>query len=314
VNLQGRAYILEALTIASEGVADFATIDRIMTEGMGFRMGPFALMDLTGIDINFAASSAIYEGFQHDPRLRTVPLHAQMAKAGLLGRKTGQGFYTYPAGAPDHQRSDIAAQASGAHISLRVVEPDNERATVLRGLIDQAGMRTGDDGIELVAPLGEDCATVCVRLGLDPARTVAVDLAGMHRRFITVMAAIGGGAAAHSVAAWLVSQGFAVEVIEDSPGFVLQRIVAMIGNLGCDLVQTGTASPEAVDLAMKLAQNYPLGPIEMVDHLGVRQTHEIMRNLQAITGSDRYRPSLWLRRRALLGLDIREPHDRNAHA
>jgi 3-hydroxybutyryl-CoA dehydrogenase len=76
----------------------------------------------------------------------------------------------------------------------------------------------------------------------------------------------------------------------------------MIANLGCELAQIGIASPQDVDLAMKLAQNYPKGPIELADWLGVSKVHEIMRQLQAITGSDRYRPSLWVRRRALLGL------------
>src|ERR1043165_1153985 len=62
VNLQGRAYVLEALAIFQECVADQATIDRIMRDAAGFRMGPFELMDLTGIDVNFAASTYIYEG------------------------------------------------------------------------------------------------------------------------------------------------------------------------------------------------------------------------------------------------------------
>jgi 3-hydroxybutyryl-CoA dehydrogenase len=304
VNLQGRAYILEALAVTSEGVADYATIDRIMTGGMGFRMGPFALMDLTGIDINFAASSAIYEGFQHDPRLRTVPLHAQMARAGLLGRKTGKGFYTYPEATVPPTAEPAAAPLRPA---MQVTEQDAQQAERLAQVIGDDDTKSDVDAIALVAPLGEDCATVCARQGLDPSRTVALDLTGAHRKFITVMAAIGGADAARIVAAWLAGQGFSVEIVGDSPGFVAQRIVAMIGNLGCELAQTGTATPEAIDLAMKLAQNYPLGPIEMIEHLGVRQAHQIMRNLQAITGSDRYRPSLWLRRRDLLCLNIREP-------
>jgi 3-hydroxybutyryl-CoA dehydrogenase len=80
----------------------------------------------------------------------------------------------------------------------------------------------------------------------------------------------------------------------------------MIANLGCELAQIGVATPADIDLAMKLAQNYPRGPLEWADWLGVAKVHEIMRQLQAITGSDRYRPSLWLRRRALLGVSARE--------
>jgi 3-hydroxybutyryl-CoA dehydrogenase len=119
---------------------------------------------------------------------------------------------------------------------------------------------------------------------------------------VTVMAAIGGSAAATGVADWLRGGGFTVEHIADSPGFVLQRVLAMIANLGCELAQIGLARPADIDLAMKLAQNYPRGPLEWADWLGLAKAHEIMRQLQAITGSDRYRPSLWLRRRAQLGL------------
>ena len=98
VNLQGRAYALEGLAIAQEQVAEPAVIDRIMRDAAGFRMGPFELMDLTGIDVNYAATTYIYEGYQHDPRLKTTPLHQLMANAGRFGRKTGQGFFDYSEG------------------------------------------------------------------------------------------------------------------------------------------------------------------------------------------------------------------------
>src|SRR5487761_678447 len=95
VNLLGRAYLTEALHIQHEGGAPVATIDRIMREATGFRMGPFELMDLTGIDVNFPATRVVYEGFQHDPRLKTTVLHESLFMAGQLGRKSGRGFYTY---------------------------------------------------------------------------------------------------------------------------------------------------------------------------------------------------------------------------
>lgn len=101
--------------------------------------------------------------------------------------------------------------------------------------------------------------------------------------------------------------GFTVEEIADSPGFVLQRILAMVANLGCELAQIGIATPQDLDLAMRLAQNYPRGPIEWAEWLGLPKTLAIMEQLQRITGSDRYRPSLWLRRRAQLGLSAYTP-------
>jgi 3-hydroxybutyryl-CoA dehydrogenase len=76
----------------------------------------------------------------------------------------------------------------------------------------------------------------------------------------------------------------------------------MIANLGCEMAQIGIASPADIDTAMRLGLNYPAGPLELADRMGVAVVHEILRRLQEITGSDRYRPSLWLRRRAMLNL------------
>ena len=296
VNLQGRAYTLEGLAIVQECVTDPATVDRIMRGGAGFRMGPFELMDLTGIDVNFAASTFIYQGYQHDPRLKTTTLHELMFNAGRYGRKTGQGFHDYSGDAPSH----VQPAATGSTLAVRFAEPSPYWA--LLGL--SLGELTEGSEVTLIAPLGEDCASACQRLGLDPANTVAIDFTGAERHHLTVMAAIGGQAAAGSVADWLRGKDFTAEIIADSPGFVLQRILAMVANLGCELAQTGVGTPEDIDTAMKLAQNYPLGPLEWAEKLGVGPCHEIMRQLQAITGSDRYRPSLWLRRRAQLGLSV----------
>jgi 3-hydroxybutyryl-CoA dehydrogenase len=77
---------------------------------------------------------------------------------------------------------------------------------------------------------------------------------------------------------------------------------SMIANLGCEMAQIGIAAPGDVDTAMTLGLNYPQGPLAMADAMGVRETHAVLERLQAITGDDRYRPSQWLRRRALLGL------------
>ncbi len=94
VNRVARHYYLEAMKIAEEGVADFSTIDQLL-EAAGFRMGPFALMDLIGNDINLAVSQSLYDAFQHAPRFKPNRLQEQRVKEGKLGRKTGLGFYRY---------------------------------------------------------------------------------------------------------------------------------------------------------------------------------------------------------------------------
>ena len=94
VNRVARPYYGEALRLLGEGAADVETIDRLLGDG-GFPMGPFRLMDLIGIDVNYAAASSVYEGFFHDPRFRPHPIQRQMVEGGRLGRKSGRGYYDY---------------------------------------------------------------------------------------------------------------------------------------------------------------------------------------------------------------------------
>lgn len=99
VNRIARPFYGEALRILDEGIADCATIDWAMRTLGGFRMGPFELMDLVGNDVNFAVTSAVYEGFFFDPRYKPSLTQRRLVEANLLGRKTGRGYYDYREGA-----------------------------------------------------------------------------------------------------------------------------------------------------------------------------------------------------------------------
>jgi 3-hydroxybutyryl-CoA dehydrogenase len=308
VNLLGRAYLTEALHIEHEGVASVATIDRIMREAAGFRMGPFELMDLTGIDVNFPATRAVYEGFQHDPRLKSTVLHESLFLAGQLGRKSGRGFHDYTDGEGAAHAGESGKSGTAASAAASVAAWIAEGARGFELLTERGVRLVAADQAEviLVNPGGEDAATAAARLGLDPARVVAVDFLGKERGFLTLMSPVGGQGAAHKLAALLRARDLSVAVIKDSPGFVAPRILAMVVNLACELAQIGVGAPQDIDTAMRLAQNYPRGPFEWGEWLGARRVHDMLRQMQEITGSDRYRPSLWLRRRALLGLSLRE--------
>ncbi|MFO6379261.1 3-hydroxyacyl-CoA dehydrogenase family protein, partial [Pseudomonas aeruginosa] len=100
VNHAGRAYGTEALRILGEGVAECAEIDRVLRECAGFRMGPFELLDLTGLDVSHPVMESIYQQYYQEPRYRPHPLTRQLLAAGRLGRKSGQGFYRYVDGQP----------------------------------------------------------------------------------------------------------------------------------------------------------------------------------------------------------------------
>ena len=307
VNLGGRPYLQEALQILHEGVAPVPVIDRAM-RARGFRLGPFELMDLTGLDVNWPASRVIHEGFLHDPRLRTTPRHRLMAESGLLGRKTAHGHYSYDAnGRPLPDPEPEAPPVQPTRTAL-LAEP----SPALAALLTDAGIEvlTTDDGTApiLAAPLGEDATACALRLGLPPARTVAIDLTGPTDRHLTLMQPPGTDRhAAHALAAALRSDTREVAVIADSCGFIGQRMLAMIANLGCEMAQTGLATPADIDRAMRLGLNYPQGPLELCDSLGPSRVLAILQTLQRLTGDDRYRPSAWLRRRAALGLPIHTP-------
>ena len=301
VNLGNRAFVTEALQLLHERVSDVDTIDRILKQSLGFRMGPFELMDLTGIDVNYPAARIMSAGYQNDTRLRTTPFHEALFNAGLFGRKTRRGFHDY-ASATEAPPSPLPP-ADGEKPFAGIIADSHPGFKTLFG---EAGLsQTGDrdDAPILVAPIGEDATECAVRLKLDPARVVAIDFTGLERRHLTLMSPP-GGRHANFVAEWLRSQGYECSVIKDSPGFVAQRIAACIANLGCEMAQIGLASPADIDTAMRLGLNYPRGPLELAEWQGVEITWRIMTRLQEITGDDRYRPSQWLRRRALLNLPI----------
>jgi 3-hydroxybutyryl-CoA dehydrogenase len=301
VNMGGRAFTTEGLRIVHEGVATPSQVDAIMRDCRHFRMGPFELMDLTGIDVNFPVSMIVYEGYLHDPRLKTAPIHKAMADAGLFGRKSGQGWYAYKDGQPlERPSADHATQAAPAR-QVQLVEPDDR----LAAFCAEIGLEVGRSGPFLAAPIGEDATHVALRTGVAHEALVCLDLTGDTSKRVTLMTAPGADPAAlDMVAAAVAAAGRAVTAIRDSPGFVAQRICAMIANLGCYMAEIGLASPADIDTAMRLGLNYPLGPLALAEDLGARQTLKILEQLQEITGEDRYRPTLWLKRRAKLGLPV----------
>lgn len=310
VNLLGRAYVTEALHIRHENVAPEAVIDDLMREVAGFRMGPFELMDLTGIDINFSATQYIHQGFQQDPRLKTTILHESMFNAGRYGRKTGQGFHSYKDPAKADSADVELQEQSIEDIGTLDAAVADLSAEAQKGFdaLQSDGLTLSDAAaadVILISPMGEDAATASVRLGLDPAKVVAVDFLAVEKKILTLMAPLGSNGVIEKLAAKLCQLGYKVYVVKDTPGFVAPRILAMVANLGSEVAQIGVAeSPEDVDTAMKLAQNYPRGPLEWADYLGPQRVLDTLLEIQAITGSDRYRPSLWLRRRAILNLPM----------
>lgn len=304
VNLGGRAYTTEGMRILHERVATPAQIDAVMRDCCGFRMGPCELMDLTGVDVNFPVSQIINDGYMGDPRLQTSFPHRSLFEAGRFGRKSGHGNYLY----------DEAGEKTGFERPNHATDADPAPAVVLLEASEaleefarslDCRMLADDDGESplLAAVLGEDCSSFAARTGVDHMRLVGVDLYCNTQTRVTVMTAPGAAPEIRdAVAALIARSGRKVTAIADATGFIAQRMQAMVANLGCEMAQIGIAAPEEIDLAMKLGLNYPRGPLELAEHLGLGVTLTILERMQWITGDDRYRASLWLKRRALLDL------------
>ncbi|MCZ4353577.1 3-hydroxyacyl-CoA dehydrogenase [Roseovarius aestuarii] len=300
VNFGGRAYPTEALAILQEKVAQPAQVDAVMRDCFGFRMGPFELMDLTGIDVNYPVSEFVHHAMFADPRFRSTSRHKYMLDTGQLGRKTGRGFFSYG----EEAQTQSPDAVSSADSSPAVFVPEGHIAA--RELMRECGANVldHDDGTApiLVTLIGEDCSAFAARTGTDAKRLVALDPLGDTSARVTLMTPPGAILEVLNGCIARIAPKRAVTVIGDSPGFIGQRIMAMVCNLGCEMAQMGLASPEGIDVAMRLGLNYPKGPLEMTDGLKGEIVYEILSKMQFLTGDDRYRPSQWLRRRAQLGL------------
>src|SRR5437667_2987729 len=239
VNHAGRGFVPESLRVLAEGVADFATIARILVDAAGFRLGPFGLMDLVGLDVAHAVMKSMYQQYYEEPKYRPSFLAEPRVAAGLLGRKTGRGWYAYG--------KDGAAEPL-AEPPAPKARPDSVWAVPeLKELLGRLGaqVESSKNSICFVAPLGKDATTTALELGLDPTRTVAVDpLFGFAKRRTLMTTPATRPEVRDAAHGLLAADGVPVSVIKDSPGFVAQRVVAHIVNVGCDIMQMRIASPE----------------------------------------------------------------------
>lgn len=309
VNHAGRGYGTEALRLLQESVAAPHVIDGILRGQAGFRLGPFELLDLVGLDVSVPVMERVYREFWDEPRFRPSPLLVQRLHAGMLGVKTGEGFHRYEDGAKVEPPTVVPAVEAIPPIWVSDVEPAlaSRVRTLLAalGATIETGARPTPDAVALVTPLGDDATTCAVAQGLDATRTVAVDaLFDMTRHRTLMTTPVTRDALRDAMHALLARDGAGVGTITDSPGLVCQRTVTTIVNIACDIAQQGIAAPADIDRAVTLGLGYPLGPLAWGDALGPATVVRILERLQALTGDPRYRLSPWLRRRASLGISL----------
>ncbi len=311
VNHAGRAYGPEALRIVAQGIASPREVDLLMKEAAGFRMGPFELLDLVGGDVAHAVMVSIYDQYFGEPMYQPSAQMTVRVAGGLLGRKTKQGFYDY-SGPPTAGAPTVAVPGAPPPASAWIADEDggNELAEWLTaaGVSCKRGGTPEKNALCFVTPLGEDASGAAVRLNLDPARTVAVDMLGRFQGRRTLMKTPLTTPETLGAAVAALSAGNApVTVINDSAGFVIQRLLCMIVNIGTRIAELRIAAPADIDTAVELGLNYPKGPLALGDSLGVARVLAVLDGMHAITLDPKYRASTWLRRRARLGVSLRTP-------
>jgi 3-hydroxybutyryl-CoA dehydrogenase len=303
VNHAGRGFVPESLRVLQEGIADFATIDRILMDAGGFRIGPFGLLDLVGLDIAHGVMKSMHGQYYGEPKYQPSFLSDPRVAAGLLGRKTGRGWYRYGKDgvAEKIPEKEIPQKASMPVWCVPELKDFLSKFTNIES-------KPGPDTVCFVAPLGHDATTTAIQLQLKAENTVALDpLFGFAKRRTLMTTPVTRPEVRDAAHALLASDGVPVSLINDSAGFVAQRVVAHIVNVGCDIVQQRIATPEDLDSAVMLGLGYPKGPLGMGDAVGAPKILAILEGMQAFYGESRYRPSPWLKRRAMLGVSLLTP-------
>jgi 3-hydroxybutyryl-CoA dehydrogenase len=374
VNRIARPFYAEAWRLYEEHATVAQNIDAVLTGAAGFRMGPFALMDLIGHDVNEAVTRSVWAAFGYDPRFAPALAQRALVEAGWLGRKSGRGMYP-AAGAPDPAPAPaappphavtvighavigraVAGQAVAGQAATGPVSPagdaapasgaapvgepspvgDSEREpSPLRVLLDRAGVAivAGDregtvsggtvsgetvpggtvpgDGAGL--PDGLVKLPSGALLTLSEGTTAAALAAAFGRPVIVVdrfldpatatAAAIAPSdgcpsAAVAEAVGLLQAAGLDVYVIDDVPGLIVTRTVAMLANLAADALAGRVASEPDIDTAMRLGVNYPLGPLAWARRWGTGTVLRILDNLEDWYRDGRYRASPLLRRAA----------------
>jgi 3-hydroxybutyryl-CoA dehydrogenase len=311
VNRCGRPFAGEALRLLTERIASPEQIDRICRMGGGFRMGPFELMDLVGIDVNFEVAKSFTELSFGEPRWRPSPIQARLVAAGRLGRKSGRGFYEYAEDGGYREPDPDPPVRSGSDGTLLAVVGEGPLADELRDRARKAGYDLREGGpVELIvdariapaasAPGGAPVVALCASSSLaargEPGAVGFHLLPPLGDLVELTRTATTPDFAAEAAEQLFRRLGFHAEWVEDAPGLVLGRIVCQLVNEAWFAIGEGVGSREDVDAGLTLGLNHPRGPVEWGEAIGLDHVMAVLDGLWSERREERYRPAPLLRR------------------
>ncbi|MEB2348909.1 MAG: 3-hydroxyacyl-CoA dehydrogenase [Comamonadaceae bacterium] len=298
VNRIARPYYAEALMLLQERALAPEQLDALL-RGAGFRMGPCELMDLIGLDTNYAVTQTVFAANFYDRRFTPSLVQRELVEGGLYGRKSGQGFYRYPEGAPALTPCASTALAPGRGIEVH-------GSGAVASLLAEAAREHGVTHARASAWTGVQVGALQLRqTDGRPAWQIAQSEGVAHVAVFDELPTTAGGAiafaAAHpqdaaQAAGVLAALGWQPVQMADAPGLAVARTLAMLVNEAADAVLQGVCTPDGADAAMKLGVNYPAGPFEWLQRLGRARVVHLIEALDACYRGERYRVSPWLRR------------------
>ncbi len=332
VNRCNRPFGLEALRLLSEQIAPIETIDRICRMEGGFRMGPFELMDLVGVDTGFEVSKSFYDLSFGEPRWRPSPITARYAAAGLHGRKSGRGYYDYsalaeggryreedpepPAAEPDAAEGVVVItgdgvlagelRAAAARAGYEVRGPHEPSGGVLPSLIVECDRTPA--GEPPAADRGAARLVLCARGSLS-VLDAGGSAVGFHvlapfdeaRLVELTLSETSSPLAAERAERLLHALGKHVTWVGDAPGLVLGRIVCQVINESAFALGEGVGGARDIDLGMLLGLSHPRGPFEWADKIGLEHVLDVLNGLCDEYREERYRPAPALHRLVAAG-------------
>jgi 3-hydroxybutyryl-CoA dehydrogenase len=328
VNRCGRPFNGEGLRLLQERVATHEQIDRISRLGGGFRMGPFELMDLVGIDVGYEVAKSFTELSFGEPRWRPSPIQARMVAAGRLGRKSGRGYYKYADDGSYRPADPEPPEPGGGEGTAASILGDGPLADGLRERARSAGYELREGGpTELVVdagvrphpspPGGAPLLMLCAASSLvargeqgavgfhllpplggpkgDGARLVELTRLPTTQSF-----------ASEAAERFFGSLGFVAEWVDDAPGLVLGRIVCQLVNEAAFAIGEGVGSADDVDAGLTLGLSHPRGPVAWSEAIGLGHVLAVLDALSGELREERYRAAPLLRRAATLGRTLRD--------